>query len=144
VNGFYQVQGGPRNLLSGDKVTLNYVGDQLTASSWARCASCCRLKTSTPEHTGNAHNCNRSRYDYRNRADVNGATGPLPFPVRRVPFHRRPQQVRCHGSGICAGARRGRHHRHPENLRWPCARQIRLAARSDANATRRDRDSRGR
>jgi lipopolysaccharide export system protein LptA len=79
VNGFYQVQGGPRNLLSGDKVTLNYVGDQLTASSVGRVRVVLPAENFNAGTTGNASTAIGAVTITANRADVNGATGAVTF-----------------------------------------------------------------
>lgn len=79
VNGFYQIQGGPRNLLSGDKVTLNYVGDQLTASSVGKVRVVLPAENFNTGATGSATTAIGAVTITANRADVNGATGAVTF-----------------------------------------------------------------
>jgi lipopolysaccharide export system protein LptA len=79
VNGFYQVQGGPRNLLTGDKVTLTYVGNQLTASSVGKVRVVLPAENFSAGSSGTASTAIGAVTITANRADVNGATGVVTF-----------------------------------------------------------------
>jgi lipopolysaccharide export system protein LptA len=79
VNGFYQVQGGPRNLLSGDKVTLTYVGNQLTASSVGKVRVVLPAENFAAGSSGAPSTAIGAVTITANRADVNGATGVVTF-----------------------------------------------------------------
>ncbi|HEX8237428.1 MAG TPA: hypothetical protein VF600_15815 [Abditibacteriaceae bacterium] len=79
VTGFYQVQGGPRNLLSGDKVTLTYVGNQLTASSVGKVRVVLPAENFASGGAGSASTAIGAVTVTANRADVDSATGMVTF-----------------------------------------------------------------
>jgi lipopolysaccharide export system protein LptA len=78
VNGFYQIEGGPRNLLSGKKVTITYVGQNLSASSDG--AVRVVVPAETFQNAGDAPSTAIGTVVIKaDRANVDGATGQVTF-----------------------------------------------------------------
>jgi hypothetical protein len=134
VDGYYQVQGGPRNLLSGDKITLTYVNNQLTANSVGNVRIVLPPETfnqGTTATGGGANTAIGAVTITANRADVNSVTGVVTFVGNaRAVSTDGAEQVQLRGAGVYAYARRRRHHRHFEKLRRTRSCGNRPAARS--------------
>jgi hypothetical protein len=78
VSGFYQQAGGARNSLSGDRVTLTYVGDQLSASTEGRVRVVLPAETINQGQSGSTAALG-SVVITANKADVNGQNGSITF-----------------------------------------------------------------
>ena len=74
VDGFYQEQGGPKNLLSGDAVTIQQVGDQFVSSVQGN------VRVVVPAETVSSSNQNFGAITITaERSDVDQKTGVLTF-----------------------------------------------------------------
>jgi lipopolysaccharide export system protein LptA len=78
VSGFYQIAGGGRNSLSGQKVTLTYIGQQLTASSEGSVRVVLPAETINQGQSGSTTALG-SVVITAAKADVNGQNGSITF-----------------------------------------------------------------